>query len=147
VSLIQEERCTPNVRRKATLLLGEILQLANHILPLQYAAQIQVGCTISVVADSRRCRDSLTALQTFPRLASAMPLCQHWGRLTVCSVITRNAARRWAISATCGFEGFAETDPPGRSTRSRSRFYAASARCSRSSCVSVCRWMTRRSRP
>jgi hypothetical protein len=43
VALIQDESCTPNVSRKATLLLGEILLLANHTLPLQYAAQIQVS--------------------------------------------------------------------------------------------------------
>jgi len=47
VALIQDETCTPNVSRKATLLLGEILQLANHTLPLQYAAQIQVSFHLS----------------------------------------------------------------------------------------------------
>ncbi|TXT05984.1 hypothetical protein VHUM_03745 [Vanrija humicola] len=41
VALVQDEECEQGVRRKATLLLGEILQLANRVLPLQYAAQIQ----------------------------------------------------------------------------------------------------------
>ncbi|BEJ06093.1 hypothetical protein CcaverHIS641_0306150 [Cutaneotrichosporon cavernicola] len=41
VALIQEDEVAHNVSRKATLLLGEILQLANHTLPLQYAARIQ----------------------------------------------------------------------------------------------------------
>lgn len=43
VAMIQEEAGAQNVSRKATLLLGEILQLANHTLPLQYAARIQVS--------------------------------------------------------------------------------------------------------
>ncbi|WOO81922.1 Target of rapamycin complex 2 subunit ste20 [Vanrija pseudolonga] len=41
VALVQDEECEQSVRRKATLLLGELLQLANRVLPLQYAAQIQ----------------------------------------------------------------------------------------------------------
>lgn len=41
VSLIGENVSALN--RKATLLLGEILQKASRILPLQYAAQVQVS--------------------------------------------------------------------------------------------------------
>lgn len=42
VSVIEED--TTVVNRKATLLLGEVLQLANRILPSQFAAQLQVSC-------------------------------------------------------------------------------------------------------
>jgi len=41
VTMIEDAAGT--LGRKATLLLGEVLQMSNRILPLQYAAQIQVG--------------------------------------------------------------------------------------------------------
>jgi rapamycin-insensitive companion of mTOR len=39
VTLIEDAKGT--LGRKATLLLGEVLQMSNRILPLQYAAQLQ----------------------------------------------------------------------------------------------------------
>ena len=39
VTLIEDAKGT--LERKATLLLGEVLQMSNRILPLQYAAQLQ----------------------------------------------------------------------------------------------------------
>lgn len=40
IAVIEDGNSTLN--RKATLLLGEVLQMANRILPLQFAAQLQV---------------------------------------------------------------------------------------------------------
>jgi rapamycin-insensitive companion of mTOR len=45
VVLIEEKSGTVN--RKAILLLGELLQMANRILPMQYAAQLQVSSRLS----------------------------------------------------------------------------------------------------
>lgn len=39
--MILDSECSQSESRKATLLLGEILQLANRTLPLQYSARIQ----------------------------------------------------------------------------------------------------------
>ena len=44
VAMIQSSANT--LTRKATLLLGEILQMTNRILPLSYAAQLQVRHTV-----------------------------------------------------------------------------------------------------
>ena len=41
IALIEEDLGTLN--RKATLLLGEVLQMGNRILPLQFAAKLQVS--------------------------------------------------------------------------------------------------------
>ena len=41
MSLVEENN--NNLNRKATLLLGEILQMANRILPMRYAAQLQAS--------------------------------------------------------------------------------------------------------
>lgn len=42
VAIIEDVKAA-TLARKATLLLGEVLQLSNRILPLQYAAQLQVS--------------------------------------------------------------------------------------------------------
>lgn len=42
VTILEESTSSSKVARKATLLIGEILQLANRILPLSMAAKIQV---------------------------------------------------------------------------------------------------------
>lgn len=41
VAMIEDAMTT--LTRKATLLLGEVLQMTNRILPLQFAAQLQVN--------------------------------------------------------------------------------------------------------
>jgi len=40
--MLEESTTGNNMSRKATLLIGEILQLANRVLPLSVAAKIQV---------------------------------------------------------------------------------------------------------
>lgn len=68
-TLIEEN--TP-LSRKATLLLGEVLRLANRILPLQYAAQLQSlprffnGAT--AFADAGQRNFALTALSSIDSL-------------------------------------------------------------------------------
>lgn len=42
VAIIEDPK-EATLSRKATLLLGEVLQLSNRILPLQYAAQLQAS--------------------------------------------------------------------------------------------------------
>jgi hypothetical protein len=42
-SMFQETTTGSNLSRKGTLLMAEVLQLANKVLPLTLAAKIQVG--------------------------------------------------------------------------------------------------------
>lgn len=58
VAMIQSSANT--LTRKATLLLGEILQMTNRILPLSYAAQLQVRHTVQF--------DYISLSQALPRL-------------------------------------------------------------------------------
>jgi hypothetical protein len=46
VGILEEEDCDPNISRKATLLLGEILYMSNRLLPLPHAAKLQVRCRV-----------------------------------------------------------------------------------------------------
>lgn len=41
--MLEEDTAGSNLSRKTTLLLAEILQMANRVLPLSVAAKIQVG--------------------------------------------------------------------------------------------------------
>lgn len=44
--MLEEAKTGSNLSRKATLLIAEVLQTANHVLPLQLAADMQV-CLIA----------------------------------------------------------------------------------------------------
>jgi hypothetical protein len=41
--MLEESSTDPSLARKATLLIGEILQIANKVLPLSVASKIQVN--------------------------------------------------------------------------------------------------------
>ncbi|CAD6567983.1 MAG: hypothetical protein TREMPRED_004194 [Tremellales sp. Tagirdzhanova-0007] len=70
VSLIEDPNSELN--RKATLLLGEILQMANRVLPLQYAAQLQslnrFFAAATTFADPKTRHVALTALSSIDSL-------------------------------------------------------------------------------
>jgi large subunit ribosomal protein L17e len=42
--MLEETTAGSNLSRKATLLMAEVLQMANRVLPLSVAAKIQAGC-------------------------------------------------------------------------------------------------------
>ena len=42
--MLEEETTGSNLSRKATLLMAEVLQMANRVLPLSVAAKLQVSC-------------------------------------------------------------------------------------------------------
>jgi len=42
-AMVEESTTGSNLSRKATLLMAEVLQIANRVLPLSVAAKIQVG--------------------------------------------------------------------------------------------------------
>jgi hypothetical protein len=82
VTLIEDVHGT--LGRKATLLIGEILQLANRVLPLQYAAQIQVcGHPDSLIElIFRHFLDFSAERQTLPARMNDMWRSRHCLRLT-----------------------------------------------------------------
>lgn len=69
VTLIEDAAGT--LGRKATLLLGEVLQMSNRILPLQYAAQIQVGALPQISMFRPDELGSSTVVQRRDRVCSA----------------------------------------------------------------------------
>ncbi|KAG8904203.1 hypothetical protein FRB99_002106 [Tulasnella sp. 403] len=55
ISILEEADPSANLPRKATLLLGELLQIANHVLPLNMAAHIQsLPRLFELAADTQR---------------------------------------------------------------------------------------------
>lgn len=122
VMLIQDEACTETVRRKATLLLGEILQLANHTLPLQYAAQIQaLPRLFTGVTDFSKPGDRNSALSALS---------------SIDSLFRNNRKRGQAIGQPHGPMAYVilrwtSADVVELVTRCRSRFSVASAKSSR----------------
>jgi large subunit ribosomal protein L17e len=50
--MFQETTTGSNLSRKGTLLMAEVLQLANKVLPLSLAAKIQVRATVPDNAES-----------------------------------------------------------------------------------------------
>lgn len=62
--MLQESTSGSNLSRKATLLMAEVLQMANRVLPLSIAAQIQVMGTIRLPCCTH------TGVQTIPKIFS-----------------------------------------------------------------------------
>jgi rapamycin-insensitive companion of mTOR len=46
--MLEETTTGSNLSRKATLLMAEVLQMANRVLPLSVAAKIQAGCVLVI---------------------------------------------------------------------------------------------------
>ena len=90
--MVQESTNGTNLSRKATLLMAEILQLANKVLPLSIAANIQVRRTIS-------CQPPLNL---FVRLCHAF---SKWPRITTTANIGLSVQplwQRWIVSTEIG---------------------------------------------
>lgn len=61
--MLEETTTGSALSRKATLLIGEFLQIVNKVLPLEFAAKIQVRDALTAVSFSLNC-----ALQSIPRV-------------------------------------------------------------------------------